>query len=194
MNEHDRETLSARWLITEAFDALLAAGPFERVTVEAIVRKAGISRSTFYLHFRDKFDLLEQATERVIGQLAGLYETERRDERIAGHFEQALADGKPLSSCIDICRHVRANEGFYRNRYRDPAFLARLTEMLCSRLKAVYRDDMHAAFAASGTVGVIGRWLSDGLAASDEEVALSLTRAALYSVTDLRKAEAPEPS
>ncbi|MBD3919700.1 hypothetical protein H8B09_13125 [Paenibacillus sp. PR3] len=49
----DRYELSTRWLINEAFTSLLAAMPFEKISVHSIVHKAGISRSTFYLHYQE---------------------------------------------------------------------------------------------------------------------------------------------
>lgn len=58
MTVADRNEISARWLITEALNALLAVSSFDKITVHAIVQKAGISRSTFYLHFQDKIDFL----------------------------------------------------------------------------------------------------------------------------------------
>jgi len=186
MNVSDQETLSASWLITEAFDGLLGAVPFERITVDAIVRKAGISRSTFYLHFQDKFDLLEQVTERIIGQLAEMYGTGRIHSEWF-KLPETNVENEMHAQCLAICEHVRAHSNFYRNRFRDPVFLHRLSELLRSGLKHVYVDDRHAAFAAYGTVGVFGSWLASDLAASAEEVAKSLTAAAIYSVPDLRK-------
>ncbi|MGZ5340574.1 MAG: TetR/AcrR family transcriptional regulator [Solirubrobacterales bacterium] len=43
--------------------------PFHDLTVEQIARAVGISRSAFYLHFRDKHDLLLVALEEVAGEL-----------------------------------------------------------------------------------------------------------------------------
>lgn len=51
--------------------ALELAGdaPFREVTVEEIARRAGLSRSAFYTHFRDKHDLLAVAVQDVAGEL-----------------------------------------------------------------------------------------------------------------------------
>jgi TetR/AcrR family transcriptional regulator, ethionamide resistance regulator len=43
--------------------------PFRDLTVDEIARAAGISRSAFYTHFRDKHDLLRVAVEDVADQL-----------------------------------------------------------------------------------------------------------------------------
>ena len=72
-------TISARWLITEAFMALLVASTFEKITVNAIVRKAGISRSTFYLHFQDKFDL-DKVTHEIVSELKEIFDGEWNQE------------------------------------------------------------------------------------------------------------------
>src|ERR1017187_7824587 len=41
-----------------AFVALIHEKPFEDVTVQNVLDRASVGRSTFYLHFRDKNDLL----------------------------------------------------------------------------------------------------------------------------------------
>lgn len=44
--------------IWESFYELSTVIPFEKLTVEKIVSHCGISKATFYRHFRDKYDLL----------------------------------------------------------------------------------------------------------------------------------------
>ncbi len=48
---------------------LSESAPFRDLTVDEIARAAGISRSAFYTHFRDKHDLLRVAVEEVADQL-----------------------------------------------------------------------------------------------------------------------------
>jgi len=45
---------------------------YRDLTIDEIARAAGISRSAFYLHFRDKHDLLLSAIEEVAGELEEL--------------------------------------------------------------------------------------------------------------------------
>lgn len=47
-----------RQRITDAFNRLIRKAEFESLTVNDIVREAGISRATFYRHFRDKYDVM----------------------------------------------------------------------------------------------------------------------------------------
>ncbi|MEA2169188.1 MAG: TetR/AcrR family transcriptional regulator, ethionamide resistance regulator [Solirubrobacteraceae bacterium] len=53
--------------MTDAIEALLDAGEsFTEISVERLAAAGGLSRSTFYVYFEDKSDLLETLTEHVI--------------------------------------------------------------------------------------------------------------------------------
>jgi AcrR family transcriptional regulator len=58
-----------RGRILRAALELAETTPFHDLTVEQIAAAVGISRSAFYLHFRDKHDLLLVALEEVAGEL-----------------------------------------------------------------------------------------------------------------------------
>lgn len=48
---------------------LMAEEGFKNVTVRQIVNRAKINRGTFYLHYKDKFDLLEQLEKDLLEAL-----------------------------------------------------------------------------------------------------------------------------
>ena len=52
--------------IKEAFIQLLATRNLEDITISQLTKKAGVNRSTFYLHYLDKQDFLEQLKEETI--------------------------------------------------------------------------------------------------------------------------------
>ena len=58
-----RYTLS---VIREAFFALLAEVGFAKMTVADICRRADINRGTFYLHYEDKFALLDALIDEAL--------------------------------------------------------------------------------------------------------------------------------
>lgn len=57
----DPRTRRTRQLILKAFGELLENKSFEAVTIQDITDRATVNRATFYAHFQDKYDLLEQA-------------------------------------------------------------------------------------------------------------------------------------
>ena len=54
----DRRVQRTRALLHEALGALMREKTYDRISVADILDRAKVSRSTFYLHFRDKDDLL----------------------------------------------------------------------------------------------------------------------------------------
>jgi len=54
----DRRIRRTRRLLKEALISLILEKKYERITVQEILDRADVGRSTFYLHYRDKDDLL----------------------------------------------------------------------------------------------------------------------------------------
>ena len=58
-------------LIWESFYELSATIPFEKLTVEKIIEHSGVSKATFYRHFRDKYDVLNYNSLAIAERLIG---------------------------------------------------------------------------------------------------------------------------
>jgi hypothetical protein len=56
--KEDRRTRRTRQLLREAFLSLLKEKRFEDISVQDIIERADVARSTFYVHYVDKQDLL----------------------------------------------------------------------------------------------------------------------------------------
>lgn len=59
--------------IEDAFTKLLTNTRFEKVTVTAITKEAGISNQTFYRYYADKFDLALQISYKLLSAFAIIY-------------------------------------------------------------------------------------------------------------------------
>ena len=56
----DRRVKRTRRIVEEAFQDLLREKKFRDITVQDIADRADVNRATFYAHFQDKYDLLDQ--------------------------------------------------------------------------------------------------------------------------------------
>src|SRR5579884_3682565 len=121
-------------LLRETLLQLVEEKGFEQVTIKDITDRAGIDRTTFYLHFTDKRDLIEQTQRQVI------------DELIA---ESAAAAAGP-DTVLVVFRHIAAHALDYRlllasadatlDRRMHEYVAARMGPLLRSRL-ALHGDD-----------------------------------------------------
>ena len=102
-----RYTLS---VIREAFFALLAEVGFTKMTVADICRRADINRGTFYLHYEDKFALLDALIDEALAAVPPLEGTE------AGA----------------LCQRPPANDDYYL-LYSDDDAYARVAQRVVER-------------------------------------------------------------
>src|SRR5436309_3572432 len=78
----DRRVRRTRDSLGDALIELMHEQRFEEITVQHVLDRAGVSRSTFYTHYRDKDDLflsdVEEFLERMAGWLSRNKEQSRR--------------------------------------------------------------------------------------------------------------------
>ncbi|MBA3962398.1 MAG: TetR/AcrR family transcriptional regulator [Chthoniobacterales bacterium] len=80
----DRRITRSRNQLGDALVALLLEKPFDEATVQEVLDRAQISRSTFYAHYRDKNDLfLSDVDEFMAGMSTLLARSNDQSERVA---------------------------------------------------------------------------------------------------------------
>ena len=67
--KRNRNALRSINMIMEAYVELLSEKPAEKITVTAIVNKAGLNRSTFYAHFSCPNDVMDMLEQRLVEDL-----------------------------------------------------------------------------------------------------------------------------
>lgn len=65
----DRRIQKTKDAIIKAFVELMAEKNFEQITINEIADRADVNRGTVYLHYVDKYDLLDQCIETHLNKL-----------------------------------------------------------------------------------------------------------------------------
>ncbi|WP_203334459.1 TetR/AcrR family transcriptional regulator [Planococcus beigongshangi] len=154
--------------IMGAFLQLLADRQFDDLSVKDIVQKAAVSRSTFYLHFTDKYQLVDELRTTLNGQFLGLY--------------SEAAEASPVTE--QICRHILSYWSFYRWEFSDAHTIHLLSNQLADRLHEVFNDTDYAIFASYGTIGYLSAWVTGGFQAGPVEAAEKLSKIAYTDWTE----------
>lgn len=80
----DRRIQRTRDQLGDALVELMREKPFDSITVKDVLARAGVGRSTFYLHFRDKDDLFLSDADEFLEAMATLLSRSREaSERVA---------------------------------------------------------------------------------------------------------------
>jgi AcrR family transcriptional regulator len=67
--QNDLRFIKAEHVIRSSFICLIAEAGFEELSVTGIVTKAHIGRGTFYLHYKDKYDLLHTFEKEITADM-----------------------------------------------------------------------------------------------------------------------------
>lgn len=103
-----------RWIRTErhllrAFGEAIETTPIEKITVTGIARAAEVNKATFYLHYRDIFDLAQSYVDQLardtveeLGDTSVLFSEPRR---FVSTLMNALADGEKTRTTEAIAKN-----------------------------------------------------------------------------------------
>lgn len=108
MEKEDRRVQRTRQLLKDALVALIEERGYEAVTVQDILDRANLGRSTFYAHYSDKDALLFSTFEK----LQGAFDV----------HAQGVTPGKAHAANMDLSltlfRHVEGNRALFKSLMR----------------------------------------------------------------------------
>ena len=180
MSTYTEKNKKTKNLIQTAFLTLLNDKPFEKVTVGDITKTAQINRGTFYLHYLDKFDLLDQM-EIALFEHIGSYIDELQQNYSSLHTFNNAQEQLATALFSAIQQHVKQLKVFlsangragFHLRFRD-AFSAKVKANLREQENHFFSNNMpidfFIAFITSAFLGLIEQWIQEDLQKSPEEM------------------------
>jgi AcrR family transcriptional regulator len=168
-------------LVLEALLDLTVQKGFSTLTVSDITKQAGINRATFYRHYQDKFDLLNQYAQTVYEMLDTPLEAKPR-KSIKTNANQVFP------GLVKIFEHIRNHAKFYRvmlGKNGDPVFTEKIRQYIQKRIRrslpvGLQNDkmsvDLYVSYSSSASVGAVLWWLEHDMPYSSEEMATLLHR------------------
>jgi len=117
----DRRVQKTRKLLQDALIELVAEKGYESVTVQEILDKANVGRSTFYAHFQDKDQLLHS----ILDHLDELFEQHKKQlleatKNLGNDGNTDLIHG--LSPTLSLFQFVRQNHRFFKAMLGDRGY------------------------------------------------------------------------
>jgi AcrR family transcriptional regulator len=168
----DRRIERTRDRLGDALIALMQERAFEEVTVQDVLERAGVARSTFYKHYRDKNDLLLSDAGEFFEDMATfvIRSGEESDRLVAAkEFFAHLRDAKNLYGAI--VRAGRAND--LMDLARDH-FARGIEERLKSleKTREVPPDALRlqSNALAGALTALVSWWLSTNMRATPEDL------------------------
>ncbi|WP_373483407.1 TetR/AcrR family transcriptional regulator [Acetobacterium sp.] len=170
----DRRIRKTEQQLQTGLAQLLLEKSVEKITVSELSDLVDINRGTFYLHYKDVFDMLDQIENEIFIDFCTLL------NRYASIFERS--NTRPF--LIDAFRFIAENDEMLHVLLCKPGHLAFL-----NRLQAVFKENFFEhwlekyhpkvspqieyfySYILSGCMGIMIQWLNTGMKESPEQMA-----------------------
>ena len=159
--ENQRVVLSKR-LIREAFLKLLEKKNIRDISIRELCEKAGINRSTFYVHYGSQYDVLSDIGDCYIQQIAEQMEQidSHNQEDARYRIEEVLRYAEENLSLSRMLLNNNLDESFTQRLFSLPR-INELLEDALSQVEDVHRKNAYFLFAISGAYRLIQQWINE---------------------------------
>ena len=166
----DRRVRRTRKLLHDAFISLVIEKGYEKTTIQDILDRADVGRSTFYVHYRDKealltanFDAMHEQLEHELEQIVATDPVEVAALPAALLFEHAYRNQRMYRAMCGrqggalVQRHLRRLIG----------------DVLCKRMRPQFQQvgevpaDVAAEFYTSAALGLLVWWIDKDFCGDD---------------------------
>lgn len=169
-----KSSIRSRKLIRSAFVDLLTEKRIEKITVTDIVNRAEINRGTFYAHYQDTQELLENIERNISNELVALIDA-------AGGMRGFYLNPHPLLK--ELVAFISADRVFYQKLLSGNGSSSlkkclrdTYSEFLCGdfsvseAIKNMPTFKIRHLYVSYGIYAVIEEWLSGSLNVTDDEL------------------------
>lgn len=171
----DRRVRKTRAILKQCLIQELQHKRIQEISVRELTELADVNRGTFYLHYKDVFDLLEQAEEELLQE-----------------FHQAMQPYGPDLSAIDpaslfedVYRFCKENAAFIRiliGENGDIKFLNHLKHVIKTKCLTEWHFiektsksadfDFYYAFVVGGCLSLLQLWFANDMQKTPKQLAL----------------------
>lgn len=167
------------------------------MTVASLTERAGLTRRTFYTHFRDIPDFIEQVEEGILAEIG---------ERIAAlaaadldSLYRNIDELEPAPGSVELLEYLREDGaliGALLGPGGDPALAVRIEDLaraaVADRMKTgIFPGvvgaffDYYLSYVVAAEMGIVRRWFERGLEDAPETMARIMTVVAFVRPGDL---------
>ena len=177
MNKQESKYQYTASLMDEALLLLLEQKEFDAITVKEVCQKAGVNRSTFYLHYETMNDLLEETValinDRFKASLASVPTDDPTkvvltSEQYLRPYLSFIKENMRAYQVIHQKEHLFNSQKTFQSFYQS-IFSPALTHFGVSEQEKKYVF----SFYTQGTVAIIGKWL-EGSCQDDIDLIIDL--------------------
>lgn len=170
----DRRIRKTRAALKQSLTELLKTKNIKDISVKELTDLADVNRGTFYLHYKDVFDLLEQSENDLLEEFKTTLDSYNTD----------LVQGNPVIMMEGVYKLCRSNANLVSiliGENGDIKFLNKLNTVIREKClndwsfilkkQKLEHFDAYYSFLVGGCLSLLQYWFSNGMKQSPKELA-----------------------
>ena len=156
---------------------------FQKINVQVLTTRAGINRTTFYLHYKDKYDLLDSVEDHLLSGIRAIV-----GAAFSKPFKIIAANKTFADAAVRVLCYIKEHAQEFRvllepREYtRFLAKYSKIFEEILQKQTAFFRPKLKipylVAILSGAHTNIIREWINGGLKESPEELAAIISRVA----------------
>ncbi|MDF2802602.1 MAG: transcriptional regulator, TetR family [Anaerocolumna sp.] len=167
----DRRVKYTKMVIKDSFVKLLQQKPISKITIKELCEYADINRATFYAHYTDQYDLLQKIEDELVEDInkyldsydfkGGILESVEMLEKILEYIKDNF-------ELIDLLLDTNGDIKFHQEIIKIIGYRRFLS---LTTIEPTDTAEYIFYFSVHGCMGIIQKWLKDGMKKTPREMA-----------------------
>lgn len=170
----NRSILRTQRILKDGLTELMRKKPIQKISVKELTDFVNLNRGTFYLHYKDIYDLMEQLENDLLNEFIEINQT----------YDANELNGKPFPLLLELFTFLEKHAEFVSIlliENRDQNFVEKLKDLLQERCLNEWiiifahatpdMCDLYSSYVLSGCIGIIKNWFENGRKQTPEELA-----------------------
>lgn len=174
MRGSDHRVRVTKLLIRKALTQLLMSKPIQSISIKELCQQAGINRGTFYAHYSDIYQLRQQMEDEMLEEFQQVLKPLLEQGNKVPPLQVTTRIFQCLRDNADVCAMTFGP-------YGDKTFAVRMIDVSREKYEQCYyryfkdvtpqKLEYYYTFVSAGCMGMVEKWLNNGLNPSAEELA-----------------------
>lgn len=186
----DRRVRKTRALLRQGLTQLMKTKRVKDITVRELADLVDINRGTFYIHYKDIYDMVEQIENDMFAEFNELVNAHSIEELSNDEIPIVVELYKYMAKNADMCTALLGPNG-------DPLFVDRMKNLVRIKCLQEYMKiyhtgetndfDYYYSFMVSGCLGLFKEWLFKGMPETPEQMSVLTGRIIADGLKNLKK-------
>jgi len=175
----NRKIRYTKMVLRDSLMELMTTQSILSVSIKDICERADISRSTFYAHYKDQYDLLRQIEEETLGYFEDMlnkYKDKHSKKETAQMLEEMLTYIATNGNSIQVLLSENGDLSFQKKLFQHFTNHNLVTKYFSEKQQDDETKMYYSVFLINGYIGLVQHWLKTNMSIPVPQLAKMLRK------------------